>query len=56
MDDFQLIGRNRIEGIREEYIAFYNSQRPRQGIQQRIPKPGEPEKKDGAVCPSAVLG
>jgi hypothetical protein len=56
LDNFLLIGRSQIERILAEYVAFYNSQRPHQGIQQQVPKPGEPETKDGAVCRSAVLG
>jgi len=56
LDNFLLIGRGQIERILEEYIAFYNSQRPHQGIQQQIPKPGEPEKTGGAVRKRAVLG
>jgi transposase InsO family protein len=56
LDNFLLIGRAQIETILEEYVAFYNSQRPHQGIQQQIPKPGELEKKCGAVCRSGVLG
>jgi len=55
LDNFLLIDRNQIERILEEYIAFYNSKRPHQGIGQQIPKPGELEKKGGAVCRSAVL-
>jgi putative transposase len=56
LDNFLLIGRNQIERILEEYIAFYNSQRPHQGIQQQIPNSGEPEKTGGAVCRDAILG
>jgi putative transposase len=56
LDNFVLISRAQIVAILEEYVAFYNSQRPHQGIQQQVPKPGEPEKKEGAVCRSAVLG
>ncbi len=56
LDNFLIIGRAQIERILEEYVAFYNSQRPHQGIQQQIPKPGELEKKCGAVCRSGVLG
>jgi putative transposase len=56
LDNFLLIGRGQIERILEEYITFYNSQRPHQGIQQQIPKPIELEKKGGAVCRRAVLG
>jgi hypothetical protein len=31
LDNFLLIGRAQIETILEEYVAFYNSQRPHQG-------------------------
>ncbi|MBP1655722.1 MAG: putative transposase [Bacteroidetes bacterium] len=54
-DNFLLIGRSQIERILEEYDAFYNSQRPHQGLRQQIPNPGEPEKTGGAVYRSAVL-
>jgi len=37
LDNYLLIGRSQIEGILEEHIAFYNNQRPHQGIQQQIP-------------------
>ena len=56
LGNFLLIGRAQIETILEEYVAFYNSQRPHQGIRQQIPKPGELGKKVGAICRSAVLG
>jgi hypothetical protein len=56
LDNFLLIGRSQIERILEEYVTFYNSQRPHQGIQQQIPNSGELEKTGGAVCRSAVLG
>ena len=39
-----------------EYVAFYNSQRPHQGIQQRIPKPTGPAFERGTIDKSAVLG
>ena len=56
LDNFLLTGKNQVQRILDEYVAFYNSQRPHQGIQQRIPKPGEPEKTVGPVCMSLVLG
>jgi len=55
-DNFLLTGRTQVQSILEEYTAFCNSHRPHQGIRQQIPKPGEPEKNEGAVCRSAVLG
>jgi hypothetical protein len=56
LDNFLLIGRAQIEAILERYVAFYNTQRPHQGIRQQIPKPGELEKMCGAVCRNGVLG
>jgi len=56
LDNFLLIGRTQIETILEEYVAFYNSQRPHQGIQQQIPKPVEPEGMTGPVRKIALLG
>ncbi len=56
LDNFLLTGKNQVQRILEEYVAFYNGQRPHQGIQQQIPKPGEPGKTGYAVRKSAVLG
>ena len=56
LDNFLLTGKNQVQRILDEYVAFYNGQRPHQGIQQQIPKPGEPGKTGGAVCMSPVLG
>jgi hypothetical protein len=38
LDNFLLIGRSQIERILEEYVAFYNSQRPHQGNSATDPK------------------
>ncbi len=56
LDNFLLLGRDQIQGILEEYIAFYNTQRPHQGIRQQIPKPGEAERTRGPIRKNAVLG
>jgi putative transposase len=57
LDNFLLTGKNQLQRILDEYVAFYNGQRPHQGIQQQILKPqGEPEEKLGVVRKSAVLG
>jgi len=56
LDNFLLTGKSQVQRILDEYVAFYNSQRPHQGIQQEIPKPGAPEKIGGPVRKSAVLG
>ena len=56
LDNFLLLGRDQIQGILEEYIAFYNTQRPHQGIHQQIPQPGEPQRTAGPICKTPVLG
>ena len=56
LDNFLLLSRNQIQGILQEYVAFYNTQRPHQGIRQQIPKPGEAQRTAGPICKSAVLG
>jgi len=56
LDNFLLTGKSQVQRILDEYVEFYNGQRPHQGIQQQIPKPGKPMKMGGAVCRSAVLG
>jgi transposase InsO family protein len=56
LDNFLLIGKSQIERILGEYVAFYNSQRPHQGIQQEIPRRAEPGIMSGPVHKSAVLG
>jgi putative transposase len=56
LDNFLLTSRSQIERILEEYIAFYNGQRPHQGIQQQIPRRTELGIISGAIRKSAVLG
>jgi len=56
LDNFLLIDKGRIQRILEEYVAFYDTQRPHQAIRQQIPKPGEREETGGAVRESPVLG
>ena len=56
LDNFLLLNRDQIGGILEEYVDFYNTQRPHQGIQQQIPKPGEADRTAGPIRKSAVLG
>jgi transposase InsO family protein len=55
LDNFLLTGKSQVRRILDEYIAFYNSQRPHQGIQQGIPRPGEAERMAGPIRKSAVL-
>ena len=56
LDNLLLLGRDQIQVILEEYIAFYNTQRPHQGIHQQIPKPGEAQRAAGPICKTPVLG
>ncbi len=56
LDNFLLTGKNQVQRILDEYVAFYDGQSPHQGIQQRIPRAGEREKTGAPVCRSAVLG
>jgi hypothetical protein len=55
LDNFLLLGRSQIQGILEGYIAFYNTQRPHQGIHQQIPKPGETQRTAGPIRKTPVL-
>ncbi|RPH79046.1 MAG: hypothetical protein EHM80_08815 [Nitrospiraceae bacterium] len=56
LDNFLLLGRSQIQRILEEHIAFYNTQRPRQGIRQQIPNPGEAERTPRVIRKRSVLG
>jgi hypothetical protein len=56
LDNFLLTGKSQVQRILDEYVAFYNGQRPHQGLEQQIPKPCESKKIGGPVCKSAVLG
>ncbi len=53
--NFILTGRSQIQRILEEYITYYNTQRPHQGIRQQIPKPADVESTRGPIRKSAVL-
>jgi hypothetical protein len=56
LDNLLLLCRRQIQGILEEYVALYNTQRPHQGIRRQIPKPGESQRTRGALRKTAVLG
>ncbi len=51
----QRVRKNRVQFDTHDKL-FFNGQRPHQGNEQQIPKPGEPDKTGGAVCMSPVLG
>ena len=43
LDYYLLISEKQIEGILDEYINYYNSKRPHQGIDQKVPKRYKPQ-------------
>jgi hypothetical protein len=44
-----------IEGILDDYINYYNSKRPHQGINQKVPRRYEPQL-NGKVLKLPILG
>ena len=38
LDHFIIFGQNQLYSILQEYVEYYNSKRPHQGIEQRVPK------------------
>ena len=55
LDYFLLFNENQIMNILEEYIDYYNSKRPHQGITQRIPL-GYKSQSNGQVLSVRILG
>jgi len=55
LDYFILIHENQIKKILKEYVTYYNSLRPHQGISQRIPNGYKP-KTNGRVLKLPILG
>jgi len=55
LDNFILFGQGQIKRIFTEYVEYYNSQRPHQGIGQKIPIPLKAEGK-GSIKKIDVLG
>jgi len=55
LDYFLLISNEQISHILEEYIDYYNSKRPHQGLDQKIPR-GFEAQKYGDVRKIPVLG
>jgi putative transposase len=54
LDYFLLLNRKQINGILNEYISYYNTMRPHQGIDQNIPKKYFPQKA-GKILKTPVL-
>ena len=43
LDYYLLISEKQVEGILDEYINYYNSKRPCQGIDQKVPRRYKPQ-------------
>jgi len=54
LDHFIIIDRNQLKTILKEYIGYYNSQRPHQGLEQHVPQNYSPQK-EGKIVKLPVL-
>ena len=55
LDRHIIINEAQLKRILTEYIGYYNSKRPHQGLKQCIPKGYTPQK-EGGIASEAVLG
>jgi transposase InsO family protein len=51
-----LLNDTHLQRVLREYIAYYNTRRPHQGLAQCSPIPGPPSAQTGVVCCRQVLG
>jgi transposase InsO family protein len=57
LDHLLVLGEAQLRRILLEYAAYFNRDRPHQGLQQRIPTPPEEETPEiGRVCATPILG
>ena len=56
LDNFLIFNRQQVLRILTEFIGFYNTHRPHQGIGQQIPSGSGPVKNNGEILRAAVLG
>ena len=54
LDHFIIISKNQLYTILKEYIEYYNTKRPHQGIEQRIPK-GHTCRNSGRIKSKPIL-
>ena len=54
LDYFLILSRKQVKEILSEYIHYYNTLRPHQGINQNIPRKYEP-KADGQIIKMPIL-
>jgi putative transposase len=56
LDKLLIMGEDHLQRVVRDYIAYYNTARPHQGIDQRIPIPRPISEATGPVCSRTVLG
>ena len=56
LDKLLIINRAHLRRVMREYMAFFNTARPHQGLEQQIPIPKTPYETTGPVRCRAVLG
>jgi putative transposase len=56
LDFFILLGERHLYRVVKEYVGYFNTARPHQGIGQRIPSEPEPSAGEGDVIAFPVLG
>ncbi len=59
LDHVLVLGEGHLRAVVSEYVGYYNSWRPHQGIEQRVPEPGDvlpPSAPTGAVKARSFLG
>jgi putative transposase len=55
LDWFILVSYNQLDRILSEYINYYNTMRPHQGIMQNIPEGYTPQVGQGRICKKPIL-
>jgi len=57
LDHMFVLNERQLLRVLREYVAYFNSARPHQALQQRIPGPlAEPVASAGRICATPVLG
>lgn len=56
MDWFIIFNEHQLYGILKEYVQYYNSKRPHQGLAQQIPKGYKPQKRGKIVSYPVLYG
>jgi hypothetical protein len=54
LDHFLIINRNQLKVVLTEYIGYYNTQRPHQGLEQHVPQNYSPQK-EGEILKRPIL-